>query len=675
MRKQPARAGPGETLRDVLARIGPAGIAPFLRECPGFGLRTPAPEAALERLDGEGTRFRLAGTGLLARVEIDFHEELGVAVQTVTITNESSEPSLPVGEIDAFLIPLEVRARDRPRACGFGGGLTDGFYPPRAYRPEEVAFGEARDWTPAGRGFHRWWTGKGVYRLESNQAGRSSNPSLPVMRAGWRAPEGDIGLWAALEWSGRWRLEFGNGMDWKFVFRGGPRVRDLVLEPGESLSLPRAHVGVYGGGGLGAFTDSIRRYVAEALSPDVEGGRPWPQVAYDHWFGIHENVSEDVLRPQVDRAAELGVEYFVIDAGWYASSGEKFWTGVGNWERVDGEKFPRGLEPVAEHVKSKGMRFGIWFEPERAYQGSDWAREHPEWFWQIGGNSGHLKLTERRARDGLVEMLSKWIERLDIRWLRWDNNQAPGPFWDAVDPTGKVQFAYVEGLYSVMDALLERHPNLMIDNCAGGGQRIDFGTLRRSGTMVISDHAEDHHVCRIMQTGGARVLPGNYMNSSLYVGAEDAARAAEPLALVSRMAGAVTLNGHIASWTGEEADFVKRHIDGFKTYRHLLMKHFHALAPYPRAEADWDAVEFVDPETGEAVILAYRVRGAAGSLRVFPRRLSAESAYEITDPFSPQTPETAPGAEIMEKGLRLSLGPEAGLARHLVPSGGKGIER
>ncbi len=665
-RLEPARKG--ETLSEALARIGPAEAAPFLREGPGFRLELSVEHSA-ERIEGEGTQFRLAGTGLVATVEIELSEELGVAVQTVTLTNEGGEPSPRFREIDALNLPLEVRARDCPRASGFGGGLTDGFYPPRAYRPEEVTFGEARDWAPAAGDFHRWWTGKGVYRIESNEAGRSSVPNLPVMSVGWRTPEAEVGLWAALEWSGRWRLEFGNNIEWSFVFRGGPRVKDLVLGPGESLRLPRVHVGVYSGG-MDGFSNSIRRYVAQALAPDVEGGRPWPYVAYDHWFGIHENVSEEVLRPQVDRAAELGVEYFVIDAGWYPASGDKFWTGVGNWERVAEEKFPNGLEPIAEYVKSKGMRFGIWFEPERAYDGSDWLSRHPEWFLRReGANSGHLNLTKREAQDGLVEMLSGWIERLDIRWLRWDNNQNPGPFWDAADPTGKVQFAYVEGLYRVFDVLRERHPNLMIDNCAGGGRRIDFGTLARAGTMVISDHAEDHHVCRIMQTSGARVLPGNYMNSSLYVGGGDAGRSASPLALLSRMAGAITLNGHIANWTQEETRLVARYLDGFRTYRHLLMKDFAALTRYPRSEAEWDVVEFLDPESTEAVILAYRVRGGTSDLEVFPRGLSPERTYDVLDPFSSGKPDRVSGAEITENGIRLALGPEAGLARHFVPAG------
>ncbi|MFQ5808142.1 MAG: glycoside hydrolase family 36 protein [Armatimonadota bacterium] len=664
MRKQLEPAQQGQTLRDVLGRIGPPELAPFLRADPGFRIRAEGSDDGIVRVTGDRLRYRLAGTEVSCDIAIELSPELGIAVQSATITNEGRRPSPPIRELHAFHLPLDVLVQHCPRAGGFGGGLTHGFYPPQAYRPEEVCFGQSREWEPTDPSFTRWWTGKRVYFLASGPDGRSSNPSLPLMHIGWESGDATLGLWAALEWSGRWEMQMGTGMDGRFTFRGGPKVQDLVLEPGESIELPGVHVGVYGGDGV----NSIRRYIAEVLSPDVEGERPEPLIAYDHWFGIEHWLSDALLRKQVDRAAELGLEYFVVDAGWYGGASENFADGVGNWERVDESKFPRGLEPFAEYVRSRGLRFGLWFEPERARAGSDWLRDHPEWYWQADSPvNSHLDLTRGTVQNALIRMLSGWIERLDIRWLRWDYNQPPGPFWDAVDSTGKVQFAYMKGLYRVLDMLLERHPNLMIDNCAGGGQRIDFGTLRRAGTMVISDHAEDPHICRIMQTGGARVFPANYTNSSVYIGEHDGDDAVGPLELMSRMAGSITLCGHIANWSERQTRRVRKHLDGYRTFRHLLTKDFHALSPYPRSPADWDVVQFLDPDTGEAVILAYRVRGDRKTQTLLPVHLAAERAYEIIDPFSSRKGRTATGGALMDKGLRLSLPPDSAAVRHLKP--------
>jgi alpha-galactosidase len=514
------------------------------------------------------------------------------------------------------------------------------------------------------------------YALSSEEGGRSAVPYLPLMLVGWPLPAGkacgEIGLWAAMEWSGRWDLRFGatKRQSWQFMFQGGPRIREMVLEPGESVQLPRTWVGTWGGPGADHQDgwNSIRRVVTHALAPDVEGRRPWPYLAYHHWFGIEEALDETLLCKQVERAVELGLEYFEVDAGWYGGASENFADGVGNWERVDEQKFPDGLEPLAEYVRSKRLRFGLWFEPERGRRGSDWVREHPDWYWDIGHPANvHLDLTRRDAQDGLIEMLARWIERLDVRWLRWDYNQSPGPYWDAIDPTGKVQFAYVEGLYRVRDALLDRFPNLLIDNCASGGTRTDFGTLCRAGTTVISDHAEDPHICRLMQTGGARVLPANYMNSSFYVGPEDPDDAIGPLELMSRMAGCLSLSGHIAHWSKEQTALVRRYLDGFRSFRRLLMGDFYALTPYPRTEADWDVVQFLDRGTKESVFLAYRVRGDEAECVVHPVRLAAGATYNVIDPFQDAAPLRHTGADLLETGLRIALEPESARILHLRP--------
>ena len=659
-------AADGETLRDVLAGFGPAELADYLK--PGGGFRLHSPDADLQPLAQGPGRYRLGHTGLVATVEMEVSPDHGVAVQTVTLTNEGSEPSPPINELEALHLPLTVRLADRPRARGIGGGVTDGFYPPGAYREEQVSFGAARDWDPTESKFSRWWTTKRWYTLTSGPQGRSTSRYLPLMQVAWQASQAELGLWAALEWSGRWLLQMGTDEQWKFTFRGGPTVSKMVLAPGETVRLPRVHVGVCGpcGDAIAEGGNRIRRYVAEVHAPDVQGRRPWPYVAYHHWFGIDSTLTDKLLRRQADRAAELGAEFFEVDAAWYASPGKKFYEGIGNWERVNTEKFPDGLEPFADYVRSKGMHFGLWFEPERARAGADWHKQHGDWFWETDSpNYFMLNLTKREAQDGLIEMLSRWIEKLDIRWLRWDHNQALGPTWEKVDPTGKVQFAYFEGLYRVFDTLLAKHPNLMIDNCSGGGNRSDFGTLGRAGTMVQSDHGEDAHIVRIMQTGGARVLPGNYMNGSFFVGAKEGDQAVGPLDVISRMAGAMSFSGHIADWSKPHARRIRKYVDAFKTFRHLLMKDFHALTPYPRTAADWDVVEFVDPDTREAVVLAYRVRGEINARTVLPRELDAARTYKIVDPFSTRKPREMTGQALMTKGLRLTLRPDSGIVRHL----------
>ena len=666
MRASPVTPSPADTLPDLLARLGQPGHAALLPG-PGFLIEATSGPLALERDAANPAHYRLAGTDLTAQVELEVFQNHGVVAQQVTLTNDGHAASPPLRALHALWLPLEAFVQHSPYAMSVGGGLTDGFYPPGAYQVRQVSFGKSRDWEPQNTSFTRWWVSKRTYRLANEEAGWSSNPYLPLLLAGWNVPAGAAGLWAGLEWSARWELAFGTPRyDWRFTLWGGPRVKGLVLEPGETVRLPRVHVGVFGPAADGC--NAVRRYVADAVAPDVEGERPHPVVAYHHWFGIEERLNEPLLREQADRAAALGVEYFEVDAGWFGGSETNFADGVGNWERVDTTKFPNGLEPMADYVRSKGMRFGLWFEPERARRGSDWLTQHPDWYWDAGNPVNFmLNLTRRDVQDALIAMLSAWIERLDIRWLRWDHNHPLGQSWDFVDPTGKVQFAYVEGLYRVRRELVERFPNLLIDNCAGGGNRIDFGVLRYAGTMVISDHAEDPHICRLMQTGGARFLPANYMNSSFYVAPTDPEQAIGPLELVSRMAGSLSLSGQISSWSQAKMALVKRYLDGYRTFRHLLMRDFYALAPYPRTDQDWDVAQFVDPNTGEAVVLAYRYRGTLDE-QVFPiGHLKTEGRYQVLDPFGDRQIETVPGTVLLSRGLSIVLGADSAAVYHLVP--------
>jgi alpha-galactosidase len=167
------------------------------------------------------------------------------------------------------------------------------------------------------------------------------------------------------------------------------------------------------------------------------------------------------------------------------------------------------------------MDFGLWFEPERATEGTHFHREHPEWFAPCNtwGQEGyyHLNLAIREAQDYVIELVGGWIKRLDLRWSLWDYNFQPELFWNAVDPTLKVQFGYMEGLYRVLDTLMNEHPNWMLEQCAGGGKRTDIGIIKRAHTIWFSDQTFDQSMCRYMQARANRFLPGHLLNSSVAV--------------------------------------------------------------------------------------------------------------------------------------------------------------
>ena len=145
-------------------------------------------------------------------------------------------------------------------------------------------------------------------------------------------------------------------------------------------------------------------------------------------------------------AAPLGVEYLCLDAGWFDDG---FPHGVGNWT-VDQTKFPDGLKPVADHVHRLGMKFG---KPE--------------------------------AQKLILETISRYVTEVGVDWIRYDFNIAPLGFWQAAegqDEQGLAQLRYMNGLYDMLAKLMARHPNLLIEQCASGGRRIDLETVRYGHT-------------------------------------------------------------------------------------------------------------------------------------------------------------------------------------------------
>jgi alpha-galactosidase len=638
-------------LRDQLGGLDVEGWHRYLDEGPGWQVESAGQVLSWDHgspplTNGTQTRWSVAHpSGLEADVALERDITFNAATIQVTLRNTADQPSIPISALKPLRLGLPTLAREDTWVRSVGGGLTTAFYPPLAYRENTVVFREG---------------GSQRFRIESGADGRSSNRDLPFLQlAITGAPP--VGLIVALEWSGQWFQEIGPaGHDGSFIWEAGIPVRNLTLGPGETLPLPPAHL-IGFSGDLDAGANACRRYIYERIGPLLSGRRPLPPLSYDHWFGIGCNFDEDLLRRLVNRAAELGLEYFVLDAGWFAGCGPgyDFSSGVGNWERVDAAKFPQGLEPLADYVRAKGLHFGLWFEVERAHRDSDLVRQHPDWFFDIGAPYLHLNLAHSPAQDYVIEVIGRWIRQLGLAWSRWDYNIAPKPFWDAADPTGKIQFAYMAGLYRVLDTLMREHPRWLVECCASGGRRIDLGTLRRAHTIWFSDHTEDALVCRFMQIGAQRFLPGNLPNSAIPVGRDTLGRASgsaspDEATVLSRMCGALSFDGAITMWSPVVMARVARLVQLYRTFRHLLVADFYPLTPHPQRPNEGEVVEFVSRDGAEAVILGFAGALPATEVVVRPRGLNCTATYLVSNPLLDDERRYS-GEALAEHGLTLSL--------------------
>jgi alpha-galactosidase len=314
--------------------------------------------------------------------------------------------------------------------------------------------------------------------------GRPSNRVFPFFNLQY----GDEGLLTAIGWSGQWAARVARSATGPTQLQAGMERTHLRLHPGEQIRTPRILVMPWKGDLIAAH-NRFRRLLLFEYAPKQDGRPqrlPVASQCFDRYSVARPEWSTEAGQLRAIKAtAEMGCDTHWFDAAWFEGG---FPNGVGNWF-CKPRSFPNGLLPVSQAAHQAGLKFLLWFEPERVAAGSQIAREHPEFVFG-GTNGGLFKLNEPEARRWMTDLLSQRITEFGLDVYRNDFNIDPLGFWrqaDAPDRQGITEIRYVEGHYALWDDLRARHPGLWIDNCASGGRRIDLETLMRSVPLWRSD--------------------------------------------------------------------------------------------------------------------------------------------------------------------------------------------
>ncbi|SHM18972.1 alpha-galactosidase [Actinacidiphila paucisporea] len=368
---------------------------------------------------------------------------------------------------------------------------------------------------PLGHGGH-------VREVRRGKPGLDSPYLLAVGVPGFGFRDGEV--WGVhVAWSGDQRylaeqLPEGAGVH-AAVLGGGELLRagEIRLAPGATYRTPVCHFG-WSADGLDGLAD---RFHALLRARPGHPRTPRP-VVLNSWEAVYFDHDLDRLRRLADRAAEVGVERFVLDDGWFTGRRADD-AGLGDWY-VDPRVWPDGLAPLADHVRSLGMDFGLWFEPEMVNPDSDLAREHPDWILGPARGRGPtsrnqyvLDVSHPDAWAYLLERLDTLVGEYGIAYLKWDHNRE---LHEAVHGPGDrpAGHAQVEAFYRLLDTLRSRHPALEIESCASGGGRIDLGVLARTDRVWTSD-CNDPVERQSIQRWTGQLLPPELIGS--HVGAAE----------------------------------------------------------------------------------------------------------------------------------------------------------
>lgn len=325
---------------------------------------------------------------------------------------------------------------------------------------------------------------------------------------------------------------------------------EVVLAPGGSYITPPAHAAH--GDGLSALSGRLHAFV-RARPTHPRSPRP---VTVNTWEAVYFDQDETALAELAARAAEVGVERFVLDDGWFLHRRSDT-AGLGDWH-VDETVWPHGLHPLIETVSGLGMEFGLWVEPEMVNEDSDLARAHPDWILSVRGRHPRtgrqqqvLDLSNPAAEAYILERLDDLLSRHDIRYLKWDHNR------DLLDPAGTVTGTpavreNVLALYRLIDTLRQRHPGVEIESCASGGARVDLGILARTDRVWTSDCIDPIERLTIQKYTGL-LLPPELLG--MHIGSPVAHSTGRATTLSLRASAALT--GHLGvEWdlTGATVD-------------------------------------------------------------------------------------------------------------------------
>ena len=335
-------------------------------------------------------------------------------------------------------------------------------------------------------------------RYRENRTGRTGHEHFPGLIVPVRGATNTKGEAFAFHygWSGGHRMIAEELPDGRRQVQFGHAAR-VESAPRSEFRTGKLYA-VFSDSGLNGCAVAFQRHLRDRIVDFPDPARPRP-VHYNCWEAVYFDHKLDELKDIAGRAAALGAERFVLDDGWFGQRNDDT-SALADWE-VDPRKYPEGLDPLIEHVKSLGMTFGIWFEPEMINENSETFRAHPDWALgaedQIPGRQQKaLDMGRADVRDYLFDRINAILSMHDIEYIKWDHNRVL-PMPDA---------AQTRGTYALIERLRAAHPRVEIESCASGGGRIDFGILSRTHRVWLSDSNDALERLRI-QHDAALFLP------------------------------------------------------------------------------------------------------------------------------------------------------------------------
>ena len=490
----------------------------------------------------------------------------------------------------------------------------------------------------------------GVFEVHDMNGAKNAvinRPNIMVSLDGKpRENEGRV-VGAVLCWSGNFRMT---------IDTQGKRVHRLVagineahsqyeLKKGETFTTPELAF-AYSNEGMGGVSRSYHRWAR--LNNKVHNGQQLRKILLNSWEGVYLNVSQDGMEKMMDGVKSLGGELFVMDDGWF---GEKYQRSVddcalGDWV-TDTRKLPKGVPALEKAAADRGLKWGIWIEPEMTNTKSELYEKHPDWIvchptrTPITGRGGTqliLDMSNPKVQDfvfGVVDNIMK--ETPNTYYIKWDANfeiHNFGSHYLSADNQSHLYVDYHLGLKKTLERIRAKYPDLVIQCCASGGGRVNYGLMPYFEEFWVSDNT-DAQQRLFIQWGTSMFFPSCAM--AQHVSASPNHQTGRVIPLKFRfdvaMTGRLGMEMKPSDLNEKETECARKAVQTYKDIRPIIQQGnlYRILSPYDKT--GFCSEMFITDDKSEAVFFAYKFEQYVDLFR--PRfhfaGLDPNATYELTE--------------------------------------------